>query len=211
MRAPFSDVSSFIDGSNIYGPNEEIASLLRAKQGIHTNENSNTTRITKCIGGKLRLQSHTSLPIYVTNVTESYVTNLGTLPTNQMFLLGDAAGNANPPVLALSVLFLREHNRLCDELLQMHPNWGDELLYQEARRYFEKHESSKNLRNLQRMVIGSLQSIFVNEYLPVVLGHALPPYSNYNPQLNPGIDVLFSTAGISFSFAIYCVSNKLIA
>lgn len=47
-----------------------------------------------------------------------------------MYVCGDERCNEHPGVMALHVLFLREHNRLCDELQGQHPDWDDETLYQ---------------------------------------------------------------------------------
>jgi len=103
------------------------------------------------------------------------------LPTdaNGQFLAGDIRVNENPELQSLQTLFLREHNRIAAELATANPSWTDEQLYQQAR----------------RRVIGEIQAITYNEFLPALLGqNALKPYRGYNPNVNPGIANEFATA-----------------
>src|SRR6476660_4444223 len=59
------------------------------------------------------------------------------------------------------------------------PTWNDEGIFQDAR----------------RIVIGEVQNITFNEFLPALLGNnAIKPYRGYNPNVNPGITNEFSTA-----------------
>src|SRR5204862_7949958 len=59
------------------------------------------------------------------------------------------------------------------------PGLSDEQLYQTAR----------------AQVIGELEAITYNQWLPALLGpNALPAYRGYNPAVNPGIANEFSTA-----------------
>ncbi|PKC07457.1 heme peroxidase [Rhizophagus irregularis] len=76
------------------------------------------------------------------------------------------------------ILFVREHNRLCDELFAIHGNsWDDETYFQEARRW----------------VIAFLQKITYYEYLGTALGTPLPKYDGYKPEITPSVDTFFST------------------
>ncbi len=50
-----------------------------------------------------------------------------------VFALGDPRANQAMPLVAIYVIFLREHNRLCDILHEQHPDWDDERLFQTAR------------------------------------------------------------------------------
>lgn len=49
---------------------------------------------------------------------------------------------------------MREHNRVVDGLRGINPHWGDDKLYQQAR----------------RIVVASYQHVLYNEFLPRLLG-----------------------------------------
>ncbi len=104
------------------------------------------------------------------------------LPTaaNGSFLAGDIRVNENPVLMSLQTLFMREHNRLAEQIAAKNPNLSDEEIYQQAR----------------RTVIAEIQSITYNEFLPALLGPAAPrAYHGYDASVNPGIANEFATAG----------------
>ncbi|MEZ5449311.1 MAG: peroxidase family protein [Thiolinea sp.] len=83
----------------------------------------------------------------------------------------------------MHTLWVREHNRIADELGAKHPDWGDEQIFQEAR----------------KQVVAELQAITYNEFLPNLLGDdALSRYKGYDPEQNPQMSTAFSTAAYRF-------------
>jgi hypothetical protein len=113
--------------------------------------------------------------------------NEGPLPTSGLFVTGDIRGNENLELTALQTLFVRNHNRIASELQKEHPDWSDEPLYQAAR----------------KINIAEYQSIIYNEWIPAVLGpNALPAYTGYNAQVNPGIANEFSTVAFRFGHSL---------
>lgn len=52
---------------------------------------------------------------------------------DRFYVAGDIRANEQSTLLALHILFLREHNLVCDELKSAFPGWDDVKLYQVAR------------------------------------------------------------------------------
>ncbi|MEM1323704.1 MAG: peroxidase family protein [Bacteroidota bacterium] len=160
-------ITAWIDGSCVYGSDDETADWFRTFSG-----------------GKIKVSSGNLLPYNTTNGERNAPIDHSTPEMenenpfiDHLFIAGDSRANENPSLLALHTLFHREHNRLCEELIVKYPDWSDEQLYQHAR----------------KMVGGQLQAITYNEWLPV-LGIHLPPYAGYDPAINPNISNVFSAA-----------------
>jgi len=109
----------------------------------------------------------------------------GLLPTDDEgnLLAGDFRAAENIGLTSMHTLFVREHNRLADEISAANPDLSDEEIYQQAR----------------ATVIAELQSITYNEFLPALLGqNALTDYEGYDSSVNPSIANEFSTAAFRF-------------
>ncbi len=163
-------VTSFIDGSAIYGSDNLRADALR---------NPNSTK------GKLWVSNGNLLP-WNTNTGEFdgvVVNNLGAFMENpfhdndKLFLAGDLRANENPLLIAIHTLFVREHNRLCDLIAAEHPGWSSDLIYETAR----------------KKVGAYIQAITYFEWLPAQ-GIEIPAYNWYNDQVDPSIFNVFSSA-----------------
>lgn len=150
-REQINTITSFIDGSNIYGSDLTRANLLRS-----------------FVGGKMKVQSGPDgdLPPFNT-FGLSNANNLG-LPEASLFAAGDVRANEQIGLTAFHTLFLREHNRLAGEIAaSQFPSSNlsdpaiDEEIYQRA-----------------RAIVGALlQKVTYHEWLPALLGdHALDYY-----------------------------------
>jgi peroxidase len=104
--------------------------------------------------------------------------NLAT-DANGRILAGDVRAGENQALLSLHTLFAREHNRLVDEFAERDPSLTADELYQAARTRVE----------------GEIQTITYNEFLPLLVGeNAVAEYRGFNPTVDPGISIEFSTA-----------------
>ena len=110
------------------------------------------------------------------------------LPTDAagFFVAGDVRVNENPELTSLQSLFVREHNRKADQISRMNPGLSDEAVYQQARAW----------------VIAEIEVITYKEWLPALLGSALPAYRGYNANVNPGIANEFAAAGFRFGHSL---------
>ncbi|MDJ0649992.1 MAG: peroxidase family protein [Xenococcaceae cyanobacterium MO_188.B19] len=106
-------ITSWLDGSNIYGSDAERAEFLRAE-----------------VGGELKLSSGDLLPF--NDGSQDNDDPRGGDPT-RLFVGGDVRANENSVLVSMHTLFAREHNRIAGELASAHPTWDDEQLYQRAR------------------------------------------------------------------------------
>jgi hypothetical protein len=160
-------VSAYLDGSQVYGSDDVMTNLLR-----------NYT------GGLLKtMMGPNNLPISVLNSGDlSNENNAHVVNNTDLFLFGDVRGNENAALSSLHILFVREHNRRATQLASVYPTWGDEQLFQEARRW----------------VIALIEQITFNEYLPVTIGDSAPEYTGYNSSIDVSIVTEFSTGAFRY-------------
>lgn len=101
-------------------------------------------------------------------------------------MLGDPRTNQNPALLSFAIVFLRWHNVIANRIKNQHQSWSDEDIFQRAR----------------RIVVASLQNIFVYEYLPALLETNVSPYKGYNPDMHPGVSHIFQAAAFRFGHSL---------
>nr|XP_048315692.1 dual oxidase 1 [Myodes glareolus] len=100
----------------------------------------------------------------------------------EMYAFGAQRGNREPFLQALGLLWFRYHNLCASRLAREHPHWGDEELFQHAR----------------KRVIATYQSIAMYEWLPSFLKQTPPEYAGYHPFLDPSISPEFVVASEQF-------------
>lgn len=165
-------ITGFIDASFLYGSDFERTRWIRAY-----------------VDGKFRTSAGNLLPYntidgeYESPVDPNapHMDRAIVPPDGKWFVAGESRANEQPILAAMHTLFVREHNRICDELKIKHPEWVDEQLFQHAR----------------RMVIAYFSNIVYHEWLPV-LGIHLPAYTGYKPDVNPQVTNMFTAAAFRF-------------
>lgn len=175
----------YLDGSMIYGSTEKKMRSLRTK--------SNGQLLTNII---CKRQGE---PHYMPREDDDNACQYG---IGTCYKAGDIRANGFPQLTVLHTLWMREHNRLAKQLSYINPHWGDERIFQEAR----------------KIVIASIQHITYAEWLPALLGEnytrqnglelLAEGYSNaYNETVDPAVSNSFATAILPFSNSM--ISDKL--
>ncbi len=166
-RQQINEITAFIDASNVYGSDHERATALRANDG----------------SGRLKVGPANLLPFL-----EGHFDSAGGgsfLPFE--FFAGDERVNENVGLIAMHTIWMREHNRLADEIREADPNLDGETIYQRAR----------------ALVGAQMQFITYNEWLPMILGPIkLDQYKGYKRDVNPQIMNLFSSAAFRFGHSM---------
>ncbi len=111
-RQQINQITTYIDGSMVYGSDAERVAELREYEGgrLRTTE------------GDLLIFNDAGLP-----------NQDGGLSEEQQFLAGDIRANENIALTAMHTVWLREHNRVAAELAAADSSLTDEQLFQQAR------------------------------------------------------------------------------
>ena len=172
-------ITSWIDGSQIYGSEETRATWLRTFSQ-----------------GKLKTSTGNLLPYNTLtgNLDSDIDPNAPSMAgdnggVTKVFVAGDVRANEQPGLTSLHTLFLREHNRICDDLIQQGMS-NDEQIYQRAK----------------KTVGALLQSITYRGFLPA-LGVDLNSYQGYEDNVIPDISNIFATAAYRLGHTM--VTNEI--
>ncbi|MEM7224675.1 MAG: peroxidase family protein [Pseudomonadota bacterium] len=170
-RQQLNEITAWIDASNVYGSDPVRAAALRTNDG----------------SGRLKTSAGNLLPFNLEGLP-----NAGGEGTD-LFLAGDVRANEQVGLTAMHTLFVREHNRLAENIAADNPDLSGEEIYQWAR----------------ATVAAQIQVITYYEYLPALLGkRALKRYKGYDPTVDAGIANIFS--GAAFRLGHSQLSSQLL-
>lgn len=94
------------------------------------------------------------------------------------FVAGDHRSNENPVLTSIHTIFLREHNKLAQEIKQKMPWLDDETLFQYAKLW--------NTAQFQKIIF--------EEFYPMMTGRDMPPYKGFKGGANPIVSDIFGGA-----------------
>ncbi|XP_058521328.1 dual oxidase 1 [Ochotona princeps] len=161
-------VTGWLDGSAIYGSSHSWSDALRSFSG-----------------GQLASGPDPAFPRSAQNPLLMWTPPdpaTGRRGAQGLFAFGAERGNQEPFLQALGLLWFRYHNLWAQRLALEHPSWGDEELFQNAR----------------KRVIATYQNIALYEWLPSFLQKTPPPYAGYRPFLDPSVSPEFVAASEQF-------------
>jgi hypothetical protein len=118
VREQPNEISSYIDGTNVYGFNTERDYALRLLDG----------------SGMMKTSLSDNGEVMLPYNTEGLANAPSTSPS--FYLAGDIRSNENINLTAMHTVFVREHNRLCLQVAIDHQDFigKDELIFQQAKR-----------------------------------------------------------------------------
>jgi len=113
-RQQTNELTSYLDGSAIYGSDEARAAALRTFSG-----------------GELAMSPGGLPPFNTAGLSNANDAHL--VPDDQLFLAGDVRANENVELSAVHALWVREHNLIAQTIAKLFPTLDDETIYQWAR------------------------------------------------------------------------------
>uniref|UniRef100_A0A8C3BCI5 NAD(P)H oxidase (H2O2-forming) n=1 Tax=Cairina moschata TaxID=8855 RepID=A0A8C3BCI5_CAIMO len=167
-REQTNEVTGWLDGSSIYGPSHSWSDALRSFSG---------GQLAAGPSGQLPKETDGRVPMW-----KALDPSTGQGGPRGIYDLGNAWGNENRFLQAESIAWFRYHNHLATELAQARPSWSDEDIFQHTR----------------KKVIATFQSIVLYEWLPALLGRAVPEYTGYQQHMDPSLSPEFVAAAELF-------------
>ncbi|GFO42781.1 peroxidase [Plakobranchus ocellatus] len=170
-------ITSFIDGSHIYGSSKARVSALK---------DEGTPYLLK-----VKLINNTEFPPERTGPdVDSCIKRNGS--DDICFDTGDGRGNENPSQAVLYTIFLREHNRIARQIKSLKPNATDEGIFETARKIIGAL--------LQKITyvdyFGALLGRDINtHYLFAHKGR-----TKFNPSVDPSAIISFATAAFRLRY-----------
>ncbi|KAJ8875949.1 hypothetical protein PR048_023857 [Dryococelus australis] len=183
-RAQTNAVTSYIDGSVVYGSSEQVAESLRLRRG----------GLMRTLPVFRELELKDLLPLKIDHPDDGCIRADKDI---YCFLAGDNRVNEQVVLSVLHTMLVRQHNQIADRLQHINPHWDDERLYQETRH-----------------IVGALlQHVTYSEFLPMLLGketmkkYGLEPRDegfadDYDPEVDSTVTAAFITAAFRFGHSL---------
>eukprot|EP00918_Siedleckia_nematoides_P074983 GHVU01163891.1.p1 GENE.GHVU01163891.1~~GHVU01163891.1.p1 ORF type:complete len:408 (+),score=26.79 GHVU01163891.1:293-1516(+) len=180
VREQVNQITSYIDASNVYGSSEEEA--------LHLREFSRFDNGFLRMGQVLRDSGKGMLPPNDGQLIDCQIDpNRKHVPC---FLAGDARANEQLGLLSMHTIWMREHNRIAEQLKLHNNHWDGDMLYHESR----------------KIVGAQMQHITFKYFLPKILGPTgmaqIGEYKGYDPSIDSSVSNDFATGAYRFGHSL---------
>ncbi|TRY61661.1 hypothetical protein TCAL_04392 [Tigriopus californicus] len=177
-REQINQVTSFIDGSTIYGSSKEEAESLRTFTlgQLKTQFNAHRDELLPPDQNSLDCQDSVG---------------------KKCFKSGDVRVNEHPGMVAIHTLWVRQHNQLATQLADLNPHWNDEQIFQETRRIVGAQIQHITFNEYLPTILGK-ETMDKYSLSPKKMGF----YSGYDINTNPGTANSVATAAFRFTTSL---------
>ncbi|CAH1797386.1 unnamed protein product [Owenia fusiformis] len=190
-RQQLNEITPYIDGGLMYGVSKAWADALRVTKNGNLAPRGRLAAANDTDPNEGNYPEYNTIRLPMANPPPPADHVLK--PIKRFFKLGNPRGNENAFLLTFGILWFRYHNYLTHQLDAVHPDWSDERIYNEARKW----------------TVAAHQKIVMYDWLPSWLGteedgsaFTLPPYTHYKPAVDPGITHVFQSAAMRFGHTL---------
>jgi hypothetical protein len=155
-RQQVNEITSYLDGSMVYGSDATRALALRTLSG-----------------GKLLTSAGNLLPLNTLGLPNG----AGGGNPADFYVAGDVRANEQIGLSAIHTLMMREHNRLADEISAANPLWSDEEVYQRARKLVGAEIQSITYHEFLPTLLGPTAPSTEGLYKPMVNASIMNEFS----------------------------------
>ncbi|MEM8836278.1 MAG: peroxidase family protein [Planctomycetota bacterium] len=141
LRQQINNITAYIDGSNVYGSEEERTHAMRTNDGT----------------GRMKTSAGDLLPFNVDGLPNAMTTD----PSH--FLAGDIRANEQVALAAIHTLFVREHNYWADEARAENPDWTGDEVFEYARAIVAAQQQAITYNEFLPLLLG-------DDWLPAYRG-----------------------------------------
>ena len=175
-REQINMLTSFIDGSVVYGSTERVARALRSFSG-------GCLKVSPPFPGK-----KSTLPLMTPETVDLMECYGG---RSDCFLCGDTRCNVHTGLLIMHTLFVREHNHCATNIALLNEGANDEQIYQICRKIIGAMIQKITYRDWLPKILGRYG-------FAKYVGH----YEGYKSKVNPSLTNEFSTAAFRFGHSM---------
>ncbi|OWF54042.1 dual oxidase 2-like isoform X1 [Mizuhopecten yessoensis] len=200
-RQQLNEITPYLDGQLMYGPAKAWTDAIRAFEGGRL----------KALDGKYTPIKESfpaindiRLPFANPPNPREQTREERLQPVARFWRLGNPRGFENPFLLSFGVMWFRLHNFWADMISQEHPDYTDEALFTEARKWVVAMHQKITVydwlpRWLEILDNGSIYNISDTVSTPE---RPTCPYKGYNPNIHPGITHEFQSSAMRYGHTL---------